>query len=196
VSRVLGIDPGTRVTGWGVVEDDEPGGLRLVGFGTVRPPVDATPSQRLSVIHQGVLELLREHRPDAVALEEAFFGRNVRSAIRLAEARAVCLLAAELEGIPVHELPPALVKKTVTGHGRASKEGVRRAVLAQLGWTEGARPPAYDASDALAGAMCALRRLASPGLIPGVPLGRRRRKGSRRWTPQDVARLQQEMSDE
>ena len=157
VLRVLGVDPGTRVTGWGVV-DRQSGGLVFVGCGTIRPPVEATPAQRLSFVHKGLLEVLAEQTPDAVAVAEAFFGRNVRSAIRLAEARAVCLLASELSGHPVHELPPALIKKAVTGNGQASKETVRRAVLALLGW-EGDRLPAYDATDALAANLLRLDRL-------------------------------------
>jgi crossover junction endodeoxyribonuclease RuvC len=191
--RILGIDPGTRATGWGVVErrPADPG-LRMVAYGTLRPPVKATPAGRLAFIHAGLLEVLTAHEPHAVAVEEAYFGQNVRSAIRLAEARAVCLLAAEQRGLGVHELPPALVKKTVTGHGRSSKEGVRRAVLLHLGMASAERPPAYDASDALAGAICALRRLEGAGLIRDVPLGRRGRRGSRRWTAEDVARIRGE----
>ncbi|RMG17981.1 MAG: crossover junction endodeoxyribonuclease RuvC [Planctomycetota bacterium] len=190
--RVLGIDPGTRATGWGVVEEGEDDRPRLVAYGTLRPVAAARPAERLLAIHRGVLALLREHRPGAVALEEAFFGRNVRSAIRLAEARAVCLLAAEFEGLVVHELPPALVKKVVCGHGRASKEGVRRAVLARLDWEAGRRPPPYDASDALAGALCALARWNAAVELAGLPLGRRGRKGSRRWNATDLAALRQE----
>lgn len=188
--RVLGIDPGTRVTGWGVVEHAARG-PRLVAYGTLRPSADATPSARLAAIHRGVVAVLSEHAPDALAIEEAFAGRNVRSAIRLAEARAVCMLAGEVAGRPIHELPPALVKKAVCGHGRSGKEGVRQAVLSALGWASDAPTPAYDAADALAVALTALRRLEAPQVALGVPLGRKVARGRRggRWTLDDVARL-------
>jgi crossover junction endodeoxyribonuclease RuvC len=192
ISRVLGLDPGTRVTGWGVVERVGLG-MRLVGYGTIRPPASATPCERLEFIYDGLKGVIAEQRPQATCVEEAFAGRNVRSAFRLAEARAICMLISQQAGCAVHELPPALIKKAVTGHGRASKEGVRCAVLQILDWAEDAPPPALDASDALAGAICTLQRLQTPGaLLAGGALGRRRRKRSRRWTLEDVARVRGE----
>lgn len=189
--RVLGIDPGSRVTGWGVVERDAVGGLRLVAFGTLRTKADAAFSRRLRVIHEGLLEVVRAHTPEAVAVEEAFAGLNVRTAIRLGEARAVCVLAAELSDCPVHELSPALVKKVVAGHGQAVKESVRLAVMRLLGMASaGADPedvPPYDASDALALAIAALTRLEVPAALRPGPVGRRARR--RGWTLADVERL-------
>lgn len=190
--RVLGIDPGSRVTGWGVV------GLagrdsRALAWGTLRLDAEAPIAERLEAIHAGVAELLGEHPVDAVAIEEAFVGRNVRSAIRLAEARAVCLLAARLARRDVHEVPPALVKKALTGHGRATKESVREGVMRALGWAEDEAVPPFDAADALAIGACVLWRLQTPLALSPRGVGRRsrgpKRGGSRRWQASDLERL-------
>lgn len=193
-TRVLGIDPGSRVTGWGVVERRE-GQLKLVAHGTLRLG-DGAVSARLALIHKGIAELVSEHQPGAFAIEEAFLGRNVRSMMRLAEARAVSILAAELNTVQIHEVPPSLVKKSVTGHGRASKDAVRAAVMQLLGWDPDSAAPAYDASDALAIGLCVLLRLGAPalgGLAPGA-LGAkgvgRRSRGRKRWTAADLAKHQ------
>lgn len=201
-TRVLGIDPGSRVTGWGVVER-RAGQLRLVAHGTLRLG-EGEVSARLAEIHRGIGSLVCEHEPAAFAIEEAYLGRNVRSMMRLAEARAVSILAAELNSVQIHEVPPSLVKKSVTGHGRASKEAVRSAVMQLLGWEPGAAPPAFDASDALAIGLCVLLRLDVPslgGLPGGLPgaLGAkgvgRRTRGRKRWTAADLAKHQAWISD-
>ncbi len=190
--RVLGIDPGSRVTGWGVVElcgRDS----RALAWGTLRLDAEAPIAERLEAIHAGVAELLGEHPVDAVGIEEAFVGRNVRSAIRLAEARAVCLLAARLARRDVHEVPPALVKKALTGHGRATKETVRESVMRALGWAEDDALPPFDAADALAIGACVLWRLQTPLALSPRGVGRRnrghKRGGSRRWQASDLERL-------
>ncbi len=194
--RLLGIDPGSRTTGWGVIEQRDDA-LALVACGTVRLPGDAPIATRLARIHAEVGALIAGHQPAAVGLEEAFVGMNVRSTIRLAEARAACLLAAAQAGIEVHEVPPALVKKSVSGHGRAGKEAVRRAVLHALGAGEEAAPP-YDAADALAIAVCVLRRLDTPLPLQGAGVGRRGGRRGRgrggRWTAEDLQRLEREGS--
>lgn len=177
------------MTGWGVVERSDQGVLRLVAWGTLRPRADDPFSRRLRAIHEGLLEVLREHAPAAVAVEEAFAGLNVRSAIKLGEARAVCVLAAELSGCAVHELSPALVKKVVAGHGQAGKDAVRAAVLRVLGVvgpTSEETPP-FDAADALGLAVAAISRLAVPAHLRPSPVGRRARR--RRWTLADVEGL-------
>ena len=193
-TRVLGIDPGSRVTGWGVVER-RAGQLRLVAHGTLRLGEDAA-AARLGRIHKGVTSLLAEHEPQAFAIEEAFLGRNVRSMMRLAEARAVAILAAEVALCPIHEVPPALVKKSVTGHGRASKDAVRAAVMTLLSWDPDAAPPAYDASDALAISLCVLLRLSSPVALALATQGvGRRGRGRKRWTAADLAKHQASASN-
>ena len=182
VGRVLGIDPGLNVTGWGVIEPG-PHAPRLLAFGTIRPRRDDATPARLVTIHQGVLEVIATYAPAAVSVEDAFVGRNQRSAIRLGEARAVCLLAAALAGAEVHELPPALVKKSVAGHGRATKDGIREAVVRALPEAgEGSLP--HDAADALALALTALIRLETPEHLRPSRLGRRPRR--RRWTLADL----------
>ncbi len=192
VRRVLGIDPGSRVTGWGVVEragaaHERP---RLVGCGTIRAPQDEPFPLRLARIHAGVRALLDEHAPDALVVEEAFGGKSVRSALRLGEARAVCVLAGALAARPVHELSPALVKKVVAGHGAAGKEAVRSAVLRAVSHAP-ARVPALDAADALALALAALLRLEAPAVLLGhAPIGRQAGQGrGRRWTLAHVEEL-------
>jgi crossover junction endodeoxyribonuclease RuvC len=199
VSRVLGIDPGLNAAGLGVVERTADDRLIMVAQRTLRPPPDAPFAARLTFLHLGVVEMIEEHAPQALAVEEAFAGRNVKSGIRLGEARSVCILAGGLAELPVHELPPALVKKAIAGHGRAGKETVRRAVLALLRHASPTgsedptrRLPSYDASDALALALTALARLDTPAeLRPSPELGRRGRGrgGRRRWTAEEVEAL-------
>lgn len=194
-ARVLGVDPGSRVTGWGVVERTAGGGLALVAWGALRPAADAAWPERLRTIHQGVLAALDAHAPEAVAVEEAFAGLNVKSAIRLGEARAVCILGAALRERPVHELPPALVKKVVAGHGQAGKDAVRDGVLRLLGraaLVDGGDAP-YDATDALALAVTALVRLEVPPELAPASVGRRPRR--RGWTAADLERLGADIGD-
>ena len=153
--RVLGIDPGTRVVGWGVVERDG-SALRAVAFGAIRAPASGELPARLRRIHEGVRGLLAEHRPDLVAIEEAFLGEHVRAALALGEGRGAVLTAAALEDAPVVQFPPATVKKAVSGRGAAAKGQVGAMVRILLGLPEVPSPP--DAADALAVAICALHR--------------------------------------
>ena len=153
--RVLGIDPGTRVVGWGVVER-KGNRLRAVAWGALKAKASDEVPDRLRVLHEGLRALLAEHRPDAVAIEEAFFGKNARSALALGEGRGAALLAASLHGVPVKQYPPSTVKKAVSGRGGAAKEQVGAMVRVLLGLAEIPQPA--DASDALAVAICALNR--------------------------------------
>ncbi len=153
--RILGIDPGTRVVGWGVV-DREGARLRAVAWGVLRARASEPVPERLRVLHEGLRALIREHRPGGVAVEEAFFGKGARAALALGEGRGAALLAAALEGLPVRQFPPATVKKAVSGRGAAAKEQVGAMVRVLLGLAE--VPAPADASDALAVAICALHR--------------------------------------
>ena len=153
--RVLGIDPGTRVVGWGVVES-RGSALRAVAFGALRAPASKEVPERLRILHEGLRALIAEHRPDRVAIEEAFFGKGARAALALGEGRGVAMLAAALAGLPVVQFPPATVKKSVTGKGAARKDQVGAMVKVILGMPEVPEPP--DAADALAVAICALHR--------------------------------------
>lgn len=187
VRRVLGIDPGTRVAGWGVTEESA-GELRLVAAGVVRASAELPAPERLKIVFEGVTIVLRDHPVDLVAIEEAFFGKNVHSALRLGEGRAVAMLAATLAGRTLVELAPSLVKKAVTGHGGATKDQVRSAVemlLAPGGDALSHLPD--DATDALALSIAAHARSSSAVSLVQAPRGRRRARG--RWTEADVARL-------
>jgi crossover junction endodeoxyribonuclease RuvC len=152
--RVLGIDPGTAVLGFGVVETGPGRQPRLLECGTLTtPPRDPLPS-RLRVIHEGITALIASHQPDAVAVESAFYGKNVRTTVVLSHARGVILLAAEQSAVPVAEYSPAQVKKTIVGRGAALKPQVGY-MVAQLLRLKAAPEPA-DAADGVAVALCHL----------------------------------------
>lgn len=155
--RVLGVDPGSSCTGYGVLDGDrEP---RIVTSGVVRAGKGPL-AERLARIHAGISEVLRDQRPEAVAVEEVFHARNARSALVLGHARGVVLLAAGQAGVPVHEYPARRVKQTITGNGNADKTQVRALLVRCLG----SAPEQLDASDALAVALCHLRWAAAPGM--------------------------------
>ncbi len=161
---VLGIDPGTAATGYGVVRRDDLGRISLLECGVVRTRArDALPN-RLKELHDGVAELLGRHRPACVSVEDVFYSRNVRTTVVLGHARGVILLAAAEADIPVHEFPPAEIKKAVVGTGAATKEQVQFMLTRLLRLKSVPQPS--DAADgeaaALACAMSAhLTRLAS-----------------------------------
>lgn len=144
--RVLGIDPGSRRTGWGVVQL-EGTRLRYVGAGTIAVPEKLALSKRLRQIHHALERVIAEHEPKAVAVEEIFYAKYANAAIKLGHARGIALLAAEQADLEVHEYPPAIVKRTVVGRGAADKTQVGRLVMALLGLKEA---PEEDAADALA----------------------------------------------
>ena len=145
--RVLGIDPGTLRLGYGVVEHDGGVTLRYVECGVITAPASAPRPTRLAEIGRGLRELLVELRPDVVAMEEAFFGKNVQSTLALGEARGVAIFVAGDQGLTVSGYAPATVKQAVVGHGRATKEQVGYLVRALLSLR---RVPEPDAADALA----------------------------------------------
>lgn len=149
--RILGIDCGSRRTGFGVIDSD--GRVhRLISAGTIATsPKDPFP-QRLSQIHSELLTLVREHTPDAVAVEDVFHGTNVRSALKLAHVRGVALLVGAARGLPVGEYSPLEVKMAVVGYGRAEKTQVHMMVKSLLGICESMG--SFDTSDALAVAIC------------------------------------------
>ena len=152
---VLGIDPGTADTGYGVVESL---GCRLhaLAHGVIQTRPGLPVERRLTDIHARVDELLGLHAPDAVAVEELYFGANARTAFAVGQARGVVLLAAGQHGTPARSYTPQQVKGAVCGHGRAGKEQVGRMVARLLGMPT---PPTPDhAADALAVAICELNR--------------------------------------
>jgi crossover junction endodeoxyribonuclease RuvC len=149
--RILGFDPGTSATGYGLVCLEE-GRLLLDGCGVLRPPVALTLAEKLGFLFVGATRLLEEHRPAAVSVETVFAARNISSAIKLSHARGVLLAAAARFGTPVFEYEPRLVKKALVGYGNAEKPQVRSMVLSLLA-RQRARVP-LDAADALAVAIC------------------------------------------
>jgi crossover junction endodeoxyribonuclease RuvC len=152
--RVLGIDPGSRVTGWGVVEEDG-SAFRHLASGTIALGGDDALAARLARLQAECRRLLAAWAPAAVVLERAFVARNVQSALRLGEARGAVLAAVGAAGTVLHEYAPAAVKLAAAGHGRADKGTIVRGVAARLGLTERL---ATDAADALALALCHLHQ--------------------------------------
>lgn len=153
--RVMGIDPGTALTGYGVV-DQEGQHLRLVAAGAVRTSPERPAGERLFCLYRELQQVILAHRPEAMAVEKLFFNRNVRTAMAVGEARGVVLLAAAQAKLPVAEYTPPAVKLAVTGVGSAGKHQVGVMVARLLNLT--APPTPDDVADALAVAICHLHQ--------------------------------------
>ena len=153
-TRIFGIDPGTHAVGYGVLEK-RGGQIRLIESGVIRTPRGAPLQERLRLIYEGLLEVLRRTEPSVAVIEQVFFGKSVRDALRIGEGRGVALLAAGACGLPIAEYAPAQIKKAATGSGRARKSQVQEMVRRILG-LESAPPP--DAADAIAAALCHCNR--------------------------------------
>ena len=149
--RVLGIDCGSRITGYGIVDTDGDGCF-FVRCGAIRSRPSDPLALRLKHIHNGIVEVIRELQPEAAAFEGLFYATNVQSALKLGHVRGVSMFAAAQANIPVFEYSPLEVKSAVTGYGRAEKRQVQQMVRALLKLE--AVPEPYDASDALAVAIC------------------------------------------
>jgi crossover junction endodeoxyribonuclease RuvC len=149
--RVLGIDPGSQTTGWGVVESN---GRKysLVEFGAIRASSSLSFPARLLRMCTGIEEIIEKHRPDACALEDAFLASNVKVSMKLGQVRGVVLLVAERAALDIHEYSPRLVKQTVVGYGNAEKHQVQEMVRLLLSLRS--VPTPHDAADALAVAIC------------------------------------------
>lgn len=149
--RILGIDPGTRITGYGIVDADGPK-VQLVDYGCIKPPADQKLSDRYYTLHQGVIEIIARHSPEILVVETQFVNKNPQSAMKLAMARAVIILAAKMNHLPVYEYSPRKAKQAVVGKGAASKEQVGSMIKLILKLK--VVPTPEDASDALALAIC------------------------------------------
>jgi crossover junction endodeoxyribonuclease RuvC len=149
--KVLGIDPGTAVLGYGLIETGPSNHPRLLECGTLTTRARDPLPVRLRILHDGVTALLARHAPEAMAVESAFYGKNVRTAVVLSHARGVILLAAEVAGVEIAEYPPAVIKKTVVGRGAALKPQVGY-MVAQLLRLKTAPSPS-DAADGVAVAL-------------------------------------------
>ncbi|MGH9400118.1 MAG: crossover junction endodeoxyribonuclease RuvC [Thermoanaerobaculia bacterium] len=149
--KVLGLDPGTTATGWGIVVFEE-GRLRLEGCGVWRPRAALALAGKLGFLFDRAEALLQDCEPDAISVETIFAGKNIASALKLAHARGALMLAAARRSLPVFEYEPRLVKKALVGYGQAEKHQVRAMVLSLLA-RQRSRVP-LDAADALALAIC------------------------------------------
>ncbi|HYA14346.1 MAG TPA: crossover junction endodeoxyribonuclease RuvC [Syntrophales bacterium] len=150
VLRVLGIDPGNHITGYGVVEKRK-SGIVHVAHGEIKVAKGTYPSSRLVKIYDDLLEVIDKSTPDVMAVEDVFYGKNIKSLIRQGEVRGIAILAGSHRCIPIYEYTPLEVKKAVVGYGRAEKNQIQNMVKAILNLSE--LPPA-DAADALAIAIC------------------------------------------
>jgi crossover junction endodeoxyribonuclease RuvC len=159
---VLGIDPGTASTGYGVVAGSG-SRLQLLAVGVIETRAGVPLERRLADIHARIGALIDEHRPDSMAIEELYFGINVRTAFAVGQARGVVLLAAGERQLPSHSYTPQQVKGAVCGHGHADKEQVSRMVARLLGLAEA--PPSDHAADAIAVAICELNRAPLAGAL-------------------------------
>ena len=152
--RVLGIDPGTATTGYGVVEETRTGDLKALTYGVVTTSSKTPMPQRLQAIHQELLLLAQEWDPDEAAVEEVYFSVNVKTAMSVGQARGVAILAMAEAGLPVGEYSPSAVKQALTGYGGADKRQMQEMTRMLLGLDDIPRPD--DAADALATAVCHL----------------------------------------
>jgi len=154
--RILGIDPGTVATGWGIVEMTA-GKLVHIDHGTITSSAGLAQGMRLRRIHHGLAEVIARHRPEGVSLEKVFFAQNAASALKLGQARGIALLAAADSDLDLREYASVEIKQSVVGYGHASKEQVQKMVAALLRLNEPIPP---DAADALAAAICDLHQRA------------------------------------
>jgi len=162
--KILGIDPGTVVMGYGVIDaiDDE---ITLIDYGALTAVKKENIGERLHHLYNGILEVIQRHRPDAVAVEQPFVSKNVRSAMAIGRAQAIALLAATVKGIPTYEYTPTQIKQRVANYGASSKEQIQEMVRLQLGLPEVPQP--NDAADAIAVAICHLREAHLSQFISG-----------------------------
>ena len=152
--RILGIDPGYGITGFGVI-DAEKGSMQLVSCGAITTPAGMDFPARLEIIYHDICQLLQQAKPDVVAIEELFFGQNVTTGIGVAQSRGVILLAVQQAGLEVFSYKPMQVKQAVVGYGNATKHQVQDMTKRLLGLSKMPKPD--DAADAIAIALCHAR---------------------------------------
>lgn len=153
---ILGIDPGTATTGYGIIQSSKPYDFHCIEYGTIRSKANQTLASRLKKIYDGIAEVVDHFQPDQVALEDVFHGKNFQAALKLGQARGAAILAAINAEKIVAAYSPREIKMSLTGHGAASKEQVQRMVRELLQLDAPATP--LDASDALAIALCHAQR--------------------------------------
>jgi crossover junction endodeoxyribonuclease RuvC len=151
VNRILGIDPGTGILGFGIIEIDQKGKAMLVDGGVIRTPVKQADSERLATIYDELHEIITEFKPQIMTVEKLFFAQNVTTAMSVAQARGVVLLCGKQHSLELYEYTPLQIKQALTGYGRADKKQMQEMVRVILGLPEVPKPD--DCADALA---CAL----------------------------------------
>jgi crossover junction endodeoxyribonuclease RuvC len=148
--KILGIDPGTGIVGFGVIEQGKKGYTLLDG-GVIRTPAHQADEYRLHTIYNSLVEIIEQHNPDIMVVEKLFFARNVTNAMSVSQARGVILLAATLKGIPIAEYTPLQIKQALTGYGRAEKSQIQEMVKILLKLKDIPKPD--DCADAIAAAL-------------------------------------------
>ncbi len=146
--KILGIDPGIGICGFGMIEATSRAGARALDFGAVTTTVDAPLPARLKELYESLTEVFEQTKPEMVAVEKLFFAKNITTGIAVAEARGIVLLVAEQNGLPVYEYTPNEIKKSLTGYGAATKTQIEEMVRIHLGLEK--KPKPDDAADALA----------------------------------------------
>ncbi len=150
--RILGIDPGTGILGFGVIDVAANGQAKLVDAGVIRTPAKQPDSDRLQTIYDELHEVITACKPTVMSVEKLFFAQNVTTAMTVSQARGVVLLCGKQHGLELHEFTPLQIKQTLTGYGRADKKQIQEMVRVLLGLKEVPKPD--DAADALAAAIC------------------------------------------
>lgn len=149
---IMGIDPGTAIIGFGVLKKTKKQDLKVIDYGLITTPADLSTAERLNKLHKELNSLIKKHKPDIVAVEDIFFFKNLKTAIKVSQARGVILLTAAKLKIPIFECTPLQVKQAITSYGRAEKIQVQKMVKTLLNLKEIPKPD--DAADALAVAIC------------------------------------------
>jgi crossover junction endodeoxyribonuclease RuvC len=169
---ILGIDPGTRILGYGIVESSS-GTVRLVHSGVIRLNTKADHFQRMRDLYHGLIELLKAYRPGELAIEAPFHGKNVQAMLKLGRAQGVAITAGLSFNLPIHEYAPGKIKRAITGNGNASKAQVARMLDHWIQWpaadapqAQARRPETEDESDAIAIAVCRHLERQLPGQAP------------------------------
>lgn len=150
--RILGIDPGTGLMGFGVISTNENGKVALIDGGVIRTPVKQDDADRLLIIYEELSEIIAEHNPQVMSIEKLFFAQNVTTAMTVSQARGVAIVAGKQAGLQIAEYTPLQIKQALTGYGRAQKKQMQEMVRVLLGLKETPKPD--DCADALAAAIC------------------------------------------
>lgn len=150
--RIIGVDPGTGILGFGVIEAQRGGKAKLVDAGVIRTPAHQADELRLETIYDELSQVIKQTQPAAMSVEKLYFARNVTTAMSVAQARGVVLLCGRQAGLPIYEYTPLQIKQAVTGYGQADKHQIQEMVKTILGLKGVPKPD--DAADALAAAIC------------------------------------------